>query len=494
MEGRTLTINPTPKQYLAWQALQDPNIAEIHFGGAAGGGKTWLGCESRLVRAYQYPGYKSFMGRNELKRLMATTFITFTKVAAFHKIPEDDWHLNGQYNYIEFRNGSRIDLLDLAHKPTDPMYERLGSLEYSDGGYIDEASEVPFMAVDILRSRGGRHLNVEYGISPDSLYTYNPSKSWVYRVYKQWRDGLLPADVVFIQSLYQDNPFTKDIYGKQLERLQDQSMKQRLMFGSFEYDDDPTSLIEYDAIHDMFSNVAEPGERWMTADIARHGVDKTVLYLWEGWKLYGVRIYRDQGTDVTSQRIITDCMDERIPRSHVMADEDGIGGAVIDQVKGIRGFIANSSPMANPLTREKENYQNLKAQSAYVLARMINDHRVAIEVTPEQFHSEVPGLTYTAWKDMLIEELEQIKSLDADKDSKLRIVPKDKVKDALGRSPDFSDTMLMRVPFDLKRTSDRAGQWYPNQKASGFTRYAKGAQGSGGTVRYPHGLVKKRGL
>ena len=155
---KVLNIYPTKKQYLAWQALTSSKIAEVHFGGAAAGGKTWLGCESRLVRAYAYPGYKSFIGRNELTRLMASSYITFTKVCKFHNIPRSDWTLNGKYNYIDFRNGSRIDLLDLAFKPSDPMYERLGSLEYIED-WIDEAGEVPVMADDSVQDRLWRHLN-----------------------------------------------------------------------------------------------------------------------------------------------------------------------------------------------------------------------------------------------------------------------------------------------------------------------------------------------
>ena len=110
---RKLQIHPNPKQYLAWQALNDPEIAEIHYGGGAGGGKTWLGCESRLARAYSHPGYNSFIGRNKLTRLVATCFVSFTNVCTFHEIPSDEWHLIGKYNYIEFTIGSRLDLLDL---------------------------------------------------------------------------------------------------------------------------------------------------------------------------------------------------------------------------------------------------------------------------------------------------------------------------------------------------------------------------------------------
>ncbi len=450
------------KQSQAWRALQDPKIAEIHFGGGAGGGKSWLGAESRLVRAIAYPGYKSFIARNELTRLKASSYLTFVKVCAHHKIPRDAWHLNNQYNYIEFANGSRIDLLDLSYKPSDPMYERLGSLEYTDGGWTDEAGEIPFMAIDILKTRGGRHMNQEFNLMPDALYTYNPNKGWVYRVYKAWKNGTLAPDVVFIQSLFNDNPYTAELYGKQLDRLTDPAMRARLKMGSFEYDNDPASLIEYDAILDLFSNTVLEGEKALTIDVARHGVDKTVFYLWKGWKLYGVRIYAKQDTAITSEKARDICRDEGIPYSRSVADEDGIGGAVVDNNKGFRGFIANSAALPNITTHGKDNYQSLKAQCGYKLAEKINKHEMSINIEYGQFISEVNGLTEEVWKEQLIEELEQIKSKDVDKDQKLKLVPKDEVKEVLGRSPDFSDTALMRPMLDLVRNrSMEAPVYYP---------------------------------
>lgn len=460
-----LVINPEPKQYEAWQALQNPDIREIHFGGGAGGGKTWLGCESRLARAISMPGYKSFIARNELKRLMQSTYITWIKVCNFHKIPKADWKLNGQYHYIELSNGSRIDLLDLAHQPSDPMYERLGSLEYTDAGWVDEAGEVPFMAIDILRSRGGRHLNVEYNFTPDSLYTYNPNKGWVYRIWRQWRDGTLPKDIVFIQSLYGDNNWTKKIYGEQLARLQDPAMRARLMMGSFEYDDDPTSLMDYDAILDIFTNSLPKNtdtEKALTIDVARHGVDKTVMYLWKGWTIYGVRIYSKQDTAVTSGKAKDIARDEQIPYSRIVPDEDGIGGGFVDQMRGVRGFVANSTALENPETGEPENYANLKAQCSYRLAEKVNKHGIAVKIEPGQFISEVPGLTLEVWKEQFTEELEQIKSHNKDRDTKLRVRQKEDVKEELGRSPDFADTALMRGLLD-----------YPSKKHMGGVRIIK---------------------
>ena len=457
---RKLQVHPNPKQFLAWQALADPEIAEIHYGGGAGGGKTWLGCESRLARAYSYPGYKSFIGRNQLTRLMATCFVSFTKVCTFHEIPSDEWHLNGKYNYIEFKNGSRIDLLDLSFQPSDPMYERLGSLEFTDGGWVDEAGEVPFMAIDILQSRGGRHMNKEFGLNPDSLYTYNPNKGWVYRIHRKYKDGTLPKDTVFIQALWSDNPHTKDIYGKQLDRIKNVAMKKRLREGSFEYDADPTSLINSDAIYDLFTNTLIPNDKdskYMTIDVARHGTDMTVFYLWKGWTLYGVRIYAKQNTLVTSNKARDITRDEKIPYSNVMVDEDGIGGAVVDNNQGFRGFISNSTPLLKA-NNEKENYANLKAQSSYKLAEMINDHKMAVKIIPNQFKSEVEGINQDVWKDMFIEELEAIKSKDVDKDTRLKVRSKDDVKLDLERSPDFSDTAMFRAPFEYPLPSLQFGE------------------------------------
>src|SRR3990167_4971386 len=137
----TPTIKPERKQHLAYLKLWDDQTFFVLMGGGAGGGKSWLGAEWLIVNCYRYPGSRWFIGRNELKRLMGSSFITFQKVCKHHQIPRDDWKLNGQYNYIEFKNGSRIDLLDLKYTPSDPMYERFGSTEYTDGA-LDEAGEI----------------------------------------------------------------------------------------------------------------------------------------------------------------------------------------------------------------------------------------------------------------------------------------------------------------------------------------------------------------
>jgi phage terminase large subunit len=415
------------------------------------GGKSWLICEWLLVKCIQYPGSKWFIGREELKRLMGSTYITFLKVCAWHKIPNESWKLNGSYNYIEFVNGSRIDLLDLKFLPSDPLYERFGSLEFT-GGAIEEAGEVDFLAFDVLKSRIGRHLNREFGIKSKLLITCNPKKNWLYQiVYKPWKEKRLPVEYSFIQSLYGDNKHTADEYGSNLAQIVDKGNRERLMNGNWEYDDDPNTLIEYDALIDLFTNnVPENGVRFITADIARYGQDKTIIYVWEGFKLYKFFAYGKQGIDQTIIKLRQIAEEERVPYSRILVDEDGVGGGVVDGLRGIKGFVNGSVALDNPITHKKENYRNLKTQCYYLLAELINNRGMVVSAYDLEMRTK------------LIEELEQVKSKDLDKEGKLYIVPKEDVKEALGRSPDYSDALMMRMWFELVPVSKTFEQRLPS--------------------------------
>ena len=205
--------------------------------------------------------------------------------------PETIGALDGKYNVIRFKNGSTIDLIDVSYKPTDPLYERFGSTEYSHG-FGEEVSEWHFLAFDVLKSRIGRHKVIVGGqdITPPPKFglSCNPSKGWVYRVfYSPARDGSLPEQYAFIQSLYLDNPYTAEQYGQQLSEISDKALRQRLKDGNWEYDEDAGTLMRFDNIRDMFSNtIVKDGQKYLIVDVARYGRDKTVFNFWEGLESY----------------------------------------------------------------------------------------------------------------------------------------------------------------------------------------------------------------
>lgn len=461
------TIKPLPKQYKAWQLLWDDVTKYILFGGGAGGGKTWLGCEWLVTMCYQYPGTKWFIGRKKLTTLMASSFVTFKKVCKFHKIPKTDWKFNGKYNYIEFINpdsntfdglGSRIDLLDLKENPSDPEFEDLGSTEYT-GGWIEEAGEVAFKAFDVLKSRIGRHLNKEYNLHPKLLLTANPKKNWLKRIiWKPWKTKSLNKIYAFVQSLYSDNHYTADTYGENLNEIEDKVTRQRLRDGNWDYDDDDNCIVDGNAIQDIWTNtVDESDDKYAVIDVARKGKDKTKLYLFEGFKVYRIEVWERKDTNFTSGEIKDILAEERIPYSHTVADEVGVGGGFIDQMKGINGFIANSRPLERknaekkPVMQEgkivfkteKENFKSLKDQCGWMLADLINNHKLSIETDNEELRENIE------------EEISELKDAKMDEDTKKQLIPKEEVIENIGRSPDDLDCLLMRMWFELSPIEGR---------------------------------------
>lgn len=436
------TIAPLPKQHIAYQKLQDKTTKYIIFGGGAGGGKSWLGAEWLLTRCYFWPNTRWFIGRNELKRLLNSSYITFEKVCHYHKIPKEDWKLNGQQNYIDFTNGSRIDLLDVAYQPSDPLYERFGSTEYT-GGWLEEAGEIDFRAFDVLKSRIGRYLNKEYEIPSKMLITCNPKKNWLYAyVYKPSRDGTLDSKYAFIKSLYSDNVYTAEEYGKNLEEIKDEVLRRRLKDGDWEYDKGGNKLIEYDAICDLnFTKLKPSQDKYLTIDVAREGKDRAVMLYWEGFQVKRFYVYDRSKLDFLQNQAREACQEYMIPRSHVIADEDGVGGGFVDNF-ACKGFTGNANPI-QPLEAKKEpdkrvNYANLRTQCYYMLAQKINAREIGID--------ENEYIEYTK------EELEQVARKDSDKEGKLKIIPKDEIKSNIGRSPDFADALMMRMYFELQNS------------------------------------------
>jgi phage terminase large subunit len=430
------------KQSRALRFLEDNITTEVEYGGAAGGGKSVLGCYWQLKRRLKYPGTRGLIGRVSLTTLKDTTLNTFFEVAKTQNVKLGlHYTYNQQSNRIYFANKSIIFLKDLFQYPADPNFDDLGSLEITDA-FIDENNQTTEKAWNIVKSRIRYKLD-ENGLIPKMLGSCNPAKGWIYqRFYKPFKDSTLPADRQFIQALVTDNPDISVHYRQNLLGL-DEASKQRLLFGNWEYDDDASVLMSYDKIIDCFTNDFIPaGERFITADVARFGKDKTVIGVWSGWNVT-LHTFTGKGVDEVVQIIKSYQRQYKIANSNTIADEDGVGGGVVDTLK-CKGFVNNSQALATPTSpkdkngnRIRENYANLKSQCYYKLADRVNNS--GLHITNND----------TGTREMIIQELEQVKQHNMDKDGKKAVVPKDLVKEIIGRSPDYSDTLMMREWFEL---------------------------------------------
>lgn len=457
-----INLKPSLKQFKAYQYLEDKETLALVFGGGAGGGKSWLMCEWIMKQAVAYPDTKYFLAREKLIILKKTTLITFFKVCKYHGLKQGiHYGYNAQMGVITFWNGSTIDLLELKLNPSDPMFEDVGSSEYTQGG-IDEAGEIVFGAFDTMKSRIGRHLNDKYGIPPKLLCTANPKKNWLYTMfYKPWKDGTGNPKYKFLPSLVDDNPYIESGYKGLLEELQDVSKRQRLLLGQWEYENDPHALIKYDNIVDLFTNPVQPREdqKFVIVDVARFGGDKIVFTLYHGLVIKKIRIRAKQSLVQTAKQLREFLIEHEVPYSHCLIDEDGVGGGLVDMLEGTKGFQANSSPFDNKQTGKPDNYASLKDQCGYKLAEYINSHKMRVELDIDfDVAGEEEGVE--RFKELLIEELEQIKQLVVDDDTKKkRLVPKKDIKDILGRSPDRSDTLLMRMYYEFVDLDAITDEW-----------------------------------
>lgn len=484
-------ISLLPKQTNAWDLLEEVNgpILELGYGGGAGGGKTEIGCLVAIFISDQFRGSRGAIGRYELKNLKRTTLKSFFEVAQklglrqkFKGAKEWDFDYNQQDGIITFNNAdkeagippSEILILDTAPSPKDTEYTRFGGLELT-WCWIDESNETPYKAIEILGTRvGRRNYRPEWGeklkqffgmtdpndphkwiLKPFFLETFNPEKGHIYsRFWKPYKNNTLPSYRGFVRALASDNPFLPAVYIQAIMRKSKATI-QRLIYGNFDYDDDPQKIFSYDRLHDLFTNTHiedTDSKKYMVIDPAGRGRDRTIISIWKG--LHAYYFYEEKITDqsLLLPKIRALQKREAVPNSNTIIDYDGLGVGLGDNLKcvcfqgGTRAIVSSEQKRLNIVP----DYKNLRAQCYFLLSDKINDAEIYVSnVSPDQ-------------KEVIIEELDVIKEINDGKDQKRQIIPKgggtdqddqETIRGLLGRSPDYADNLMMRMYFEVDQKS-----------------------------------------
>jgi hypothetical protein len=459
-------FKPLTRQSEALKFLSvDSDVETILYGGAAGGGKTMLGCMWQILRRLKYPGTRSLIGRAKLDTLKKTTMNTFFQVAADIGLRAgEDYSYNQQSHIIKFSNGSEIILADLFLYPADPQMTDLGGLELTDV-FIDEATEITEKAYSIVSSRiryklthfctkcsaqeldkgevakrdeSGKAIewrcskcnSLSAGLIPKVLLSCNPSKGWIYnQFYLPYKNQNLPEHRAFIQALPGDNIHLPDSYVTSLTRLPEADRK-RLLEGDWEFDNSSDRLYMYDELMRCFREPMAVGEGYITADIARLGKDRTVLCVWRGLSCIDIVVLRQKRQDEVKAEIQRLMNTHSIRLSNVLADADGVGGGLVDSLR-CREFMNGSKAVRGT------QYMNLKADCYFRLGELIDKNEITLPIK---------------WQEDIVKELELIRRVDPDKEGKLRVTSKDTISQRTGGiSPDIADAIMMRAYFELNR-------------------------------------------
>lgn len=415
----------------------DPEVSDIAYGGSKGSGKSFLGASLILGDALIYAGTHYFIARKKLNDLRKYTQPTIVEVLTDWGLDERYYSFNGQDNFYTLYNGSKIFLLEAAYLPTDSDFERFGSIQMTRG-WVEEAGELHPKAKAMLQGTIGRWKNDFYNLPGKLLVTLNPSKNFVYEdYYLANKENRLPDYRKLVQALPTDNKMLPKNYIRDLMRALkgDEKSIKRLVYGDWEYDDNPYSLYDYDNICNLFTNtyVKAQGSKYMTADIAYMGADIFTVFIW-----HGLRVVKTYGIDKIDETAIGTKLKElaelhKIPYSNITYDADGLRKFTansLTKLTAAKPFINNANPIKD------KQYKNLKTECAFMLKDHLQKGLIFIE-----------DLTF---KRQIMSDLEQICREPTDDEGKIKLESKKELKKRTGRSPDWFDALLMRFIFELK--------------------------------------------
>lgn len=220
-----------------------------------------------------------------------------------------------------------------------------------------------------------------------------------------------------------------------------------------EYVDNTGALFKYTALIDMFSNtIVKTSEKYLIVDIADDGTDKTIFSFWNDLELYRIEQYERLNTEMIVNKIREYATTEHIPHSNIAVDAIGVGAGVASSslLDGIVAYKSSYSAIKtdeSPVTLPNvhytkhaplvSDYKNLRSQCVFNLADLVNNHKIACKVDDVRI------------KEKIIEELSQYQDVSQG-DGKRMATQKEDVKNAIGRSPDISDTLVMRMYFVVK--------------------------------------------
>lgn len=199
---------------------------------------------------------------------------------------------------------------------------------------------------------------------------------------------------------------------------------------------DDDILFSDDHLESWYHNkhVKPTGKRYLTCDIALHGSDRFVIVVWDGWVIIDIIPMTKTEPDEVERQIKLQAEKHHIPRHRITYDADGVGAYLRGYLRGAKPF--NNGSKAVPERGQKQaNYLNLKSQCFYKFSKRLADGETLNKAT--------------LYKEKINAEFEQIKKFNTDKDGKLRVTPKEMVKQMLGYSPDFAEAIMMREIFEL---------------------------------------------
>jgi hypothetical protein len=411
----------TRQQTIAWEELEKPEVKEVLYGGAKGGGKSVFGCYWCYKRAIEiinecqikpreFPIPVGFMGRKRGIDFTNTTLETWKRF-----VPPDGYEIKGKPAEIIVRG--RVKILT-GGLDNSEIVNKFNSAEYAFY-FIDQAEEVEREQIGELRATTRLIINGTK-LGGKGLFTANPAPSFL-------REEFIlnpSAGRIYIRALPSDNPYLGNDYVNVLR----ESFKHRpeLLRAYLEGCWDELGGFNQ-VIKEAWVETAEkirlypPAvKKLITCDPARYGDDETVIYYMENTEIKDAIIYGQKSLMHTANML--HCLAYKHDDCLIVVDVCGLGAGVVDRLIEMGDnvlAIDNASKSDEP-----EKYYNLRSQIWCKAADMFADSDVQLTNIEPRLKGQLATPTYEF------------------RDGKILIENKADIKKRLGNSPDRADAYV----------------------------------------------------
>lgn len=482
------------KQMAAYHYLTNTNynkITSVGFGGSVGSGKSfvaslWL---TDMCLDKDNPGLRYAACAYDIEKSKDTILHTLRTVFGLKGLVEDvHWkYYKNDKEIVFLETQSSIHLFGLPTKKYDPTNEWLRGYEFT-GAWIDESDTISYNVIKTFYTRIGRVNNKvkipaedmtdkereenPYWKEDDGYYkvlvpikifeTFNPNQGHTferfYMPYKRNEEGTTR----FVRTYMKDAYSERDPYYQSLKNMPEGPEKDRMFYGSFEYNASENALFNYNDIEKMWqtTNPSRSLIPVMSAVVDVAGIgkaknDKTTISVWEDLHCTYTREVKNVAT---TEGLIFEIKKTlamyNVPIQNLVIDANGIGAMIATsaELKGCKSFMAHGSVVkenigstntfkrgTNVMEETKQGrFHRLKDQCTYLLSEYISNGDISINATPS-VREEIK-------RELIIYEGAESSS------GVMRVTSKDKIRDLLGRSPDFSDLLVMRMYLELIKT------------------------------------------